>query len=108
MPRTPDYDHDPAALAWARKKIHAQLDQFADFERQCRERGDHAKADAWRKAHRSLSNGLLGDGNCVIGAFDERLPQFADAVNRSIPAPIDRAIRRDHSLCGAEPCSDCR
>ena len=32
----------------------------------------------------------------------------ARAVTHSIPAAIDRAIRRDHSLCGKYPCSDCR
>ncbi len=32
----------------------------------------------------------------------------ATAVSRSIPPAIDRAIRRDHSLCGKYPCSDCR
>lgn len=26
----------------------------------------------------------------------------------SIPPAIDRAVRRDHSLCGVTPCSDCR
>ena len=29
-------------------------------------------------------------------------------VDSSIPPAIDRALRRDHSLCGVEPCSDCR
>lgn len=30
------------------------------------------------------------------------------AVDHAIPPAVDRAVRRDHSLCGAEPCSDCR
>lgn len=34
--------------------------------------------------------------------------RLGQAVDHAVPAPIDRAIRRDHSLCGAEPCSDCR
>jgi glyoxylase-like metal-dependent hydrolase (beta-lactamase superfamily II) len=34
--------------------------------------------------------------------------RLGQAVDHSVPAPIDRAIRRDHSICGAEPCSDCR
>jgi len=33
---------------------------------------------------------------------------LSKAVDHAIPAAIDRAVRRDHSLCGAEPCSDCR
>lgn len=32
----------------------------------------------------------------------------ANAVRNSLPPAVDRAVRRDHSLCGAEPCSDCR
>lgn len=32
----------------------------------------------------------------------------ARAIDRAVPSAIDRAIRRDHSLCGTEPCSDCR
>lgn len=29
-------------------------------------------------------------------------------VDHAIPPSVDRAVRRDHSLCGAHPCSDCR
>jgi len=36
------------------------------------------------------------------------LDKIRAAVDHAIPAAIDRAIDRDHSLCGAEPCSDCR
>lgn len=32
----------------------------------------------------------------------------AAAISRSIPPAIDRAVRRDHGLCGKYPCSDCR
>lgn len=38
----------------------------------------------------------------------ERLTGLATAVDHAVPPAIDRAVRRDHSLCGAEPCSDCR
>lgn len=103
------YDTDPEALAWARTKVQAEIDRFANFEQQCRERGDDVKANFWLQAQWSMRASLLGRGEgCVVGAFDERLPQLAKAVDHAIPAPIDRAIRRDHSLCGAEPCSDCR
>jgi hypothetical protein len=33
---------------------------------------------------------------------------IARAVTHSIPPAIDRAVRRDHSLCGQYPCSDCQ
>lgn len=36
------------------------------------------------------------------------LAALANAVDHSVRPAIDRAIERDHSLCGAEPCSDCR
>lgn len=105
----PDFDRDPAALAWARAKVQRQIDRFAAFEQQCRDRGDDLKANFWRQAQYSMRACLLGRGEgCVVGAFDERLPQLASAVDHAIPAPIDRAVGRDHSLCGAEPCSDCR
>lgn len=45
--------------------------------------------------------GWTGSGYCPDCAL-------ARAVDHSVPPPVDRAIRRDHSLCGAEPCSDCR
>ncbi|MGW3821845.1 hypothetical protein ACWEAF_05925 [Streptomyces sp. NPDC005071] len=32
----------------------------------------------------------------------------ATAITHSIPPAIDRATRRDHSLCGEYACSDCR
>lgn len=32
----------------------------------------------------------------------------ARAVDHAIPPAVDRAARRDHSLCGVEPCSHCR
>ncbi|MFF5642918.1 hypothetical protein [[Kitasatospora] papulosa] len=32
----------------------------------------------------------------------------ATAVTHSIPPAADRAVRRDHSLCGQYPCSHCR
>lgn len=32
---------------------------------------------------------------------------LARAVEHSIPPRVDRAVKRDHSLCGVDPCSDC-
>ncbi|GAA4626682.1 hypothetical protein GCM10023196_035920 [Actinoallomurus vinaceus] len=34
--------------------------------------------------------------------------RIGHAVDHAVRPAIDRAIERDHSLCGAEPCSDCR
>ena len=60
-----------------------------------------------------LNNSVQGpDGLLAYQAAAERRMldelRLATAVDHAVPAPIDRAIRRDHTLCGAEPCSDCR
>jgi hypothetical protein len=34
--------------------------------------------------------------------------QLERIVGRVLPLPLDRALDHDHSLCGVEPCSDCR
>lgn len=34
--------------------------------------------------------------------------QLSAAVDTSIAPAIDRAIWRDHSICGTHPCSECR
>lgn len=39
---------------------------------------------------------------------EQRCIELAEAIDHSLPLPIDRALNRDHSLCGVEPCSDCR
>lgn len=103
------YDQDPKAIAWARAKVQAEIDRAEEFAAQLASVNDPTGADKWQAIARYMRRTLLGDTNsCVMGRFDERLPEMHRAVDNAIPAPIDRAIRRDHSLCGAEPCSDCR
>jgi hypothetical protein len=102
------FDCDPDALAWARAKIEQYVTRLADFEQQCAANGDEASVRCFRVVQQHITRHFVGDRGCVIGVFDERLPQFAKSVDGAIPAPIDRAVKRDHSLCGAEPCSDCR
>lgn len=36
------------------------------------------------------------------------LLRVGHAVDHAVPPAVDRAVRRDHSLCGVSPCSDCR
>lgn len=102
------YDYDPEALAWARTKAQAYIDLLADFEQQAKTKRDPATATGCAVSRLLAQRHFLGDGGCVIGAFDERLPDFVKAVDNALPAPVDRAVRRDHSLCGVSPCSDCR
>ena len=103
-----DYDRDPAALAWARTKIQHDIDRLTRYHTSAKAAGADEQAETWRRMANRLRRTFIGDSGCVIGAFDERLPDLRRAVDNALPAPIDRAIRRDHSLCGVEPCSDCR
>lgn len=56
-----------------------------------------SKNDARYAAHRAGWSGDLCP-DCTL----------ARSVNHAIPPAVDRATRRDHSLCGVEPCADCR
>lgn len=75
-----DLDMNPAALAWARSKVEGLLTRFGNFERQCTEKGDPNGAKVWRLAAWSARGMLLGNGPCVIGAFDERLPEWKTRI----------------------------
>ncbi|MGW7087581.1 hypothetical protein ACWGH2_29350 [Streptomyces sp. NPDC054871] len=102
------FDRDPEALAWARAKVQAEIDRATKFVQQATAQGATGSASLWRHHALHLHRSFVGGQGCVHAAFDERLPALAKATDGAIPAPIDRSVRRDHSLCGAEPCSDCR
>jgi hypothetical protein len=105
---TSRYDTDPDALAWARAKVQHHIERLVEFERQADTKGDIDKARGLAIARRSTEQLLIGGEGCVIGAFDARRPDFTRAVDSALPPAVDRAVRRDHSLCGVAPCSDCR
>jgi hypothetical protein len=71
-----DFDRDPAALAWARTKVQEYLDRLGDFERQATEQGDPITRHGCEVARHLAERHFIGDGGCVIGAFDERLPSI--------------------------------
>lgn len=102
------YDADSEALAWARAKVQAEIDRARGFAEAARAAHDPEHADLWQRIANRMQRTLIGGEGCVIAAFDERLPDLAKAIDGALPAPVDRAVRRDHSLCGSEPCSDCR
>ena len=102
------YDADPEALAWARAKIQAEIDRARRFALSAEVVNDEHQTDMWRRLANRMQRVFIGGDGCVHAAFDERLPDLVKAVDNALPAPIDRAVRRDHSLCGTEPCSDCR
>lgn len=70
-----DYDQDPAALAWARAKAQAYIDQLANWEKQADERGAEGKARGIAVSRLLAQRQFIG-GGCTIGAFDERLPKY--------------------------------
>ena len=48
---------------------------------------------------------------CMAQANAEADAQEAAAlrqIERGLGTPLDRAVRRDHSLCNLSPCTDCR
>jgi hypothetical protein len=106
--RFSQFDRDPEALAWARSKVQAYIDRLAAFEQQAKTKHDPATATGCAVSRLLAQRHFLGDGGCTIGVFDERMPDFAKAIDSALPPPLDRAVRRDHSLCGVSPCSDCR
>lgn len=108
MTDQPRYDHDPDALAWARTKVQDEIDRCRKFAASAAAADKPDQAEMWRRLANRMQHQFIGGEGCVMGYFDERLPALAKAVDHSIPPAVDRAVRRDHSLCGTEPCSDCR
>ena len=76
------FDRDPEALAWARAKAQAYIDQLADWTRQADERGATAKGRGIAAARLLAERHFLG-GGCTIGAFDERWPGYLDRIDTS-------------------------
>jgi hypothetical protein len=74
-----DFDRNPAALAWAREKVQAYIDRLADFEQQARAKKDPATALGCGVSKILAQRHFFGDGGCVYGVFDERLPRLREA-----------------------------
>lgn len=75
------YDRDPDALAWARSKVADLEARYRRFSESAIAAGEPEQADMWRYLANGLRAGLIGDGGCVIAAFDERragLPPVPD------------------------------
>lgn len=105
------FDRDPEALAWARTKVQDEITRcrkFAESARAADKPEQSEQSETWRRLANRMQRMFIGGEGRVMGYFDERLPALAKAVDNALPAPVDRAVRRDHSLCGTDPCSDCR
>lgn len=79
------YDYDLEALAWARTKVQAYIDQLARWEQEAKDRDATAKTLGLGAARVLAQRHFLG-GGCVIGAFDERRPDYARAIDNTPPA----------------------
>jgi hypothetical protein len=79
------FDRDPEVLAWARTKVQHALDRLANFEKQAAAGGSHDQATGLKLAQLSLLRSLIGGKGCVIGAFDERLPEHRRRMDRAVP-----------------------
>lgn len=75
------FDLDPDAIEWARRKIRHYVDRAAGFEQHCRETGNTEGETRWRTVRQFMDQTLLGGKGCVIAAFDERLPEWAERLD---------------------------
>ena len=78
------FDRDPEALAWARAKVQAYIDRLADFEEQARAKKDPATEMGCGISRLLAERHFLGDGGCVIGVFDERMPDYAKTIDNAL------------------------
>lgn len=75
------YGRDPEALAWARERVEKQLAFVERMAAHLAEKGETAKAEGYRGAAWRMRSMLIGGDGCVVGAFDERLPEFLAALD---------------------------
>lgn len=71
------FDNDPEALAWARGKVQEYLDRLAEFEAQAEKNRNAVMAYSCGVASETTRKHFLGDGERIVGVFDERLPHLA-------------------------------
>ena len=69
-----DYDRDPAALAWARRRVQASIDKAKYQSEQAAASGNAEQAAGWRRIASHMQRSLIGGKGCIVAAFDERLP----------------------------------
>lgn len=81
----PDFDRDPEALAWARTKLQHHIDKLARWEQQAGEQDKTEQAAHWRRVKHYLLRSFIGGRGCVIAAFDERLPEHLEMLDRAKP-----------------------
>lgn len=75
------FDRDPEALAWAREKLTKQLDFVERMASHLADKGETEKAEGYRGAAWRVRSTLIGGEGCVVGGFDERLPEFLSLLD---------------------------
>lgn len=78
-----DYSRDPEALAWAREKVAKQIDFIGEMADHLTEKGEADRADGYRQAAERMRSMLIGGSGCVVGAFDERLPEALRLIDQA-------------------------
>lgn len=89
-PKLSKFDRDPEALAWARAKVQTYIDQLERWQEEANERGAAAKALGFGTARLLAQRHFIG-GGCIIGAFDERRPDIARALDGP-GIPVDTTV----------------
>ena len=77
------FDTDPDALAWARGKIQHAVERAEQFQKHNTDGCDPEWAERWRITAAYMRRTLLGGRGCVIAAFDERLPEWVERLDKS-------------------------
>lgn len=92
-PAAPDerFDHDPAALAWARAKVRRNIDKLRRWQATDAANGEEDRSKRWRSMANHLHRTFVGGEGCVIAAFDARLPQVRAEV---VVTDVDPALSR--------------
>ncbi|NUP74654.1 MAG: hypothetical protein HOQ07_08415 [Sinomonas sp.] len=85
-----DYDRDPEALAWARTHIQAYLDRLAEFEATAGKNRNAVMAYICGVARELTKKHFLGDGDGIIGVFDQRRPGPAADRNYDVEKAGDQ------------------
>jgi hypothetical protein len=76
-----DYDRDPEAIAWARRKIQDEIDRCRKFHTSALEAGKPEQAEMWNRLANRMQRTFMGGSGCVHAYFDERLPALRRAAD---------------------------
>jgi hypothetical protein len=80
-----DFDRDPEALAWARRKIQNEIDRADKFVADAKRARNEQAERTWRVIGNHLRRSFIGGTGCVIAAFDERRPDHLALLDTATP-----------------------